>query len=88
MKTVDDTLAHRINTGQELTVAEQDALMDLIGKGCHARTKRMLAAKLSYVPDIPCWSAYERVLITPYTQYFAGQDYRVEMAQLRKLLIG
>ena len=83
-----DTLARRISQKKPLTEAEQEALLDILGNHCQARTKRMLARSLSWVPDIQSYGIYGRVHLSPRVSYCAGQSYPDEIRTVRKCLIG
>ena len=84
---IQDSLQRRIDKGQALTEQEQADLMELLGKRCRDKTKGMLAARLRWVPDVPNYGIYGRVLITPEVQYIAGQSYPDEIRYVRELLI-
>ena len=83
-----DTLARRISQKKPLTEAEQIALLDILGSHCQARTKRMLAGALSWVPNILNQGIYRRVHLSPRVSYCAGQSYPDEIRTVRKCLIG
>lgn len=85
-----DSLDLRIQAGVALTEPEQDALVALLGKRCHARTKRTLAFVAACVPDIESRSMYGRVLLHDdgiLASYCAGQCYTSEIARVRKALL-
>lgn len=85
---IQDTLSRRISAGRELTETEQEQLLEIIGSGCHAKTKRMIERALRCVPDIESYGIFDRVHLDPPVGYCAGQSYPDEMRTLRKCLIG
>jgi len=82
-----DTLSRRITHHQTLTKQEQKKLLEILGRRCQAQTKKRLAFALRCVPDIANCGIYNRVHLDP-PSYCAGQSYSVEIAVVRKCLIG
>ena len=84
-----DTLSERISRGKALTETEQAELLVIVGKGCQDRTKSMLKAKISCIPDVENFGIYGRVhLDEAKVSYCAGQSYPDEIRTLRKCLLG
>ena len=82
-----DSLSERITRGKSLSEDDQDRLLEILGKGCHAKTKRQLARALSYVPDIPNYPGFERLTReNGEWGYCAGQSYPDEIRRLRERL--
>ena len=83
-----DTLSKRISAKKSLSESEIDSLVDILGKYCQARTKRILVHALSAVPDIKGYGIYERVQLTDgKAHYCAGQSYPDEIRTVRELLL-
>lgn len=83
-----ESLYDRISAGQELAEKERDALLRLFGHRCREKTKGKLATALRWVPDIPNYGIYKRVMLSPMIHYCPGQSYSDEIRVVRECLIG
>jgi len=86
-----DTLSNRITAGVGLSKSEIDAFVDLFGKGCQAKNKGKLRARLesglTYSVGI-----YNRVVFDVAdckfpVEYVAGQSYPKEVRCVRETII-
>lgn len=84
-----DSLADRINADVALTDQEADSLAELLGKGCHVRTKRKIAHVCGWlVSRGDTWSCFDRVSFADgEASYCAGQSYPDEIRRLRKTVL-
>ena len=90
-----DSLANRITAGVDLSDAEAESLADLLGKGCHGKTKRRLHTVCRFIVHRgESCGLYERLtfdhvgpnLVGAF--YCAGQSYPDEIRRLRALVLG
>jgi hypothetical protein len=64
----------------------RDELVHLLGKGCRENTKKAIRYALTGELNLKNYSIYSRLMISPTVGYCAGQDYRAELATIRKLV--
>lgn len=84
-----DTLTRRIQTNNSLTENEIEQMMEIFGKRCQEKTKRMLHRVLTWVPDIDDYGIYGRVHFeNGRVSYCAGQSYPDEIRTVRNCLLG
>jgi hypothetical protein len=85
---MENTLSKRISAGQELTEAEINSLVDLLGYKCYRRTKLNLSSVLGWIPDILNHGIFDRVILeNGNAVYCAGQSYPDEIRTVRRLLL-
>ena len=83
-------LRDRIDQGPALSPRDLDQLTNLIGQGCHAKTRETIRRRLGTMLSlIPCYGILERVMDEPggWT-YCAGQSYPDEIREVKKIIIG
>ena len=84
-------LRDMISNGTELTHRQKDDLFGNLAGRCGAVNRARLHTMI-YDVSIKTWPAYsimERVMWRDGVfQYTAGQDYRAEIANIRKILLG
>lgn len=84
-----DTLSKRISNNIPLSENEKQSLLDLLGKGCQAKTKRMLEFSIGHIECKSNYGIYSRVhLENEEARYCAGQSYPDEIRTVRQLVIG
>lgn len=84
-----DSLAQRISCNVDLTEAQVQSGLALLGKGCRAETKARIMWALRACPKLLSHGIYQRVhIIGDELTYCAGQDYPAEIKIVRNLLIG
>lgn len=84
-----DTLARRISDKVSLRDVERHSLLDLLGRGCRQKTKNMLWYSTGYIPDVPSYGIYDRIVFeNGHAMYVAGQSYPDEIRTVRHLLLG
>lgn len=83
------SLYDRLQYGPELTDAEIDSLVELLGHRCHERTKHRLASCLKYSSGVSLVGILGRVeLHKSKASYCAGQSYPDEIRTVRNHIIG
>ena len=84
-----DTLQHRIDCKIGLSEKESSSLFALFSHGCRQHTKTRLRSVIAYIPTIPNYEIYGRIMFENDTvSYCAGQSYPDEIKTVRDLLLG
>lgn len=84
-----DTLQSRVSCKIGLTESEADSLYFLFSKGCRQHTKGRLRSVISFIPSIPNYGIYSRIMFgNGVVSYCAGQSYPDEITTVRNLLLG
>lgn len=83
-----ESLSDYIRDFRRLNDAQVMALLQLLGKGCHRKTKNKLERRLLLAHLQKNYGIYDRLKVFPDVRYVPGQCYTSEVATIRKLLIG
>jgi hypothetical protein len=71
----------------KIDMATREQLVALLGRGCRESTKLAIRYALTGTLNLKSYGIYSRLMISPRVEYCAGQDYRAELATIRKLLV-
>ncbi len=83
---MEDTLYNRLYDEKDLTDAEIEELVQIVGSGCRQETKARLYRRLSMPSLMPRHDIYRRVDLDP-VGYCAGQSYPDEIRTVRQLIL-
>jgi hypothetical protein len=84
------TLQTLIDQQATLTEAQKESLFTILASGAHKQTKEKLASRIELPLSLwSNWGIYGRVHLEADGRfsYCAGQDYAVEIVEVRKLII-
>jgi hypothetical protein len=62
-------------------------VLQLIGKGCRAKTKETLERRLKFIHIGPNYGIYGRLIVEPEVRYVCGQSWNDEMRTLRECIL-
>jgi hypothetical protein len=87
------TLSDAISDNQTLTTTQVNGILEILGNRCKASTKEELKIVLSgSLSERSNFASFKKILLNdPHSKdgvsFTAGQDYRVEVAKVRKQLL-